>query len=97
MSVSEASTDQERFTQYSDCVSRNRGPFQLPSQWRMAIDAEKVFGKHYELGGKPLRLVGHMIRGDSPMAFPLLKDNMTVWTAKVTGKKYMGRGNACSR
>ena len=44
----------------------------------MAIDAEKVLGKHYELGGKPLRLVGHMVKENLPMAFPLLKDNMTV-------------------
>lgn len=34
---------------------------------------------------------------DSPIALLLLKLNSTLCTAKVTGKKYRGRGKACSR
>lgn len=34
---------------------------------------------------------------DSTMALLLLKDRMTDWTAKAMGKKYFGRGYACSR
>ena len=34
---------------------------------------------------------------DTPIALLLLNDKMTVCAANATGKKYLGRGNACSR
>ena len=38
-----------------------------------------------------------MIRLNIPIALPLLKDKITDCTAKAIGKKYRGRGYACSK
>lgn len=76
-------------------ISCNGDTSHLPFGGGIAGHSPKVLGQNYIWSERAsLKMKDE---SNSPTALLLLKDRMTDWTAKVTGKKCLGRGYACSR